>query len=102
MVASACSIRRARDALAKTMDECCHNGVLVLPDQQAIERSQNMATQDRGHARENTTSVLDDTAQPFTSCGQVDVSGLSHPGKVRPRNEDHFIVNRIGRYLETV
>jgi len=30
------------------------------------------------------------------------VSGLSHPGNVRPRNEDHFIVNRIGRYLETV
>jgi PPM family protein phosphatase len=33
---------------------------------------------------------------------QVDVSGLSHPGKVRERNEDHFLVTRIGRYLETV
>jgi serine/threonine protein phosphatase PrpC len=32
----------------------------------------------------------------------VDVSGLSHPGKVRARNEDHFFVTRIGRYLETV
>jgi len=32
----------------------------------------------------------------------VDVSGLSHPGKVRPRNEDHFLVMRIGRYLEKV
>jgi serine/threonine protein phosphatase PrpC len=32
----------------------------------------------------------------------VDVSGLSHPGKVRERNEDHFLVTRIGRYLETV
>jgi protein phosphatase len=30
------------------------------------------------------------------------VSGLSHAGKVRARNEDHFIVTRIGRYLETV
>jgi protein phosphatase len=32
----------------------------------------------------------------------VDVGGLSHPGKVRARNEDHFFVTRIGRYLETV
>ena len=33
---------------------------------------------------------------------RVDVSGLSHAGKVRARNEDHFLVMRIGRYLETV
>ena len=33
---------------------------------------------------------------------RVDVSGLSHTGKVRARNEDHFLVMRIGRYLETV
>jgi protein phosphatase len=33
---------------------------------------------------------------------RVDVSGLSHPGKVRARNEDHFLVMRIGRYLEKV
>ena len=32
----------------------------------------------------------------------IDVGGLSHPGKVRSRNEDHFIVTRIGRYLETM
>jgi PPM family protein phosphatase len=38
----------------------------------------------------------------FSSPVRVDVSGLSHPGKVRSRNEDHFIVMRIGRYLETV
>jgi PPM family protein phosphatase len=42
------------------------------------------------------------TAQPVTSSDRIDVSGLSHPGKVRDRNEDHFIVTRIGRYLETV
>ncbi len=40
-------------------------------------------------------------AAPFSSTVDVDVSGLSHPGKVRARNEDHFIVTRIGRYLET-
>jgi len=32
----------------------------------------------------------------------VDVSGLSHAGKVRARNEDHFLVMRLGRYLEKV
>jgi PPM family protein phosphatase len=36
------------------------------------------------------------------SAVQIDVSGLSHTGKVRKRNEDHFIITRIGRYLETV
>jgi len=43
----------------------------------------------------------DDTVRPFSSLAHIDVSGLSHPGKVRARNEDHFIVTRIGRYLET-
>jgi protein phosphatase len=31
---------------------------------------------------------------------QVDVAGLSHPGNVRPNNEDHFLVLRFGRFLE--
>src|SRR5688572_17624836 len=44
----------------------------------------------------------DDTVPPFSSAVRIDVSGLSHAGKVRARNEDHFIVTRIGRYLETV
>jgi serine/threonine protein phosphatase PrpC len=43
-----------------------------------------------------------DAVRPFSTSAQIDVSGLSHPGKVRSRNEDHFIVTRIGRYLETV
>jgi PPM family protein phosphatase len=38
------------------------------------------------------------TASPV----RVDASGLSHPGNVRPRNEDHFMIARVGRYLETV
>ena len=42
------------------------------------------------------------TVAPFSTSVDIDVSGLSHPGKVRERNEDHFIVTRIGRYLETV
>jgi serine/threonine protein phosphatase PrpC len=54
------------------------------------------------HAGDNQPDVLDVTVRPFSSSAQVDVSGLSDAGKVRARNEDHFIVTRIGRYLETV
>jgi PPM family protein phosphatase len=49
----------------------------------------------------NRRVLADETVQYFFSSVQVDVSGLSDPGKVRARNEDHFIVTRIGRYLET-
>ncbi len=50
----------------------------------------------------NQQHVSDDTVRPFSPAVLIDVSGLSHPGKVRARNEDHFIVTRIGRYLETM
>jgi protein phosphatase len=33
---------------------------------------------------------------------KVDVAGLSHRGLVRENNEDHFLVARFGRYLETL
>jgi protein phosphatase len=36
------------------------------------------------------------------SAVEVVAAGLSHPGKVRPNNEDHFLVVRIGRYLKTL
>jgi serine/threonine protein phosphatase PrpC len=39
---------------------------------------------------------------PFSSLVQVDVAALSHPGKVRPNNEDHFLVGRLGRYLDVL
>ena len=50
----------------------------------------------------NSPKRPDDTVPPFSSPAHFEVAGLSDPGKVRPRNEDHFIVARIGRYLETV
>ena len=38
---------------------------------------------------------------PLLSAGvRVDLGALSHPGKVRPNNEDHFFVARFGRFLE--
>ena len=58
------------------------------------------------HARPTTvgnSSQAPDSSPPSAPADvRIDVSGLSHPGKVRPRNEDHFHVMRIGRYLETV
>jgi protein phosphatase len=40
--------------------------------------------------------------QAFSSLVRVDAAGWSHPGKVRPNNEDHFLISRFGRYLETL
>jgi PPM family protein phosphatase len=39
---------------------------------------------------------------PFSSEVDVDVFATSHKGHVRPENEDHFLVVRLGRNLETV
>jgi protein phosphatase len=33
---------------------------------------------------------------------QVDVAALSHPGRVRKNNEDHYLVARFGRWLESL
>jgi protein phosphatase len=38
----------------------------------------------------------------FHSPVKVEVAGLSHPGKVRSKNEDHFHIVRFGRFLETL
>ena len=33
---------------------------------------------------------------------RVDIAALSHPGKVRPNNEDHYLVIRFGRTLDVL
>jgi protein phosphatase len=38
----------------------------------------------------------------FSSLVAVDVAALSDTGKVRPNNEDHFLVARLGRRLEVL
>jgi serine/threonine protein phosphatase PrpC len=40
--------------------------------------------------------------QPHTSGVRVEITGLSHPGNLRPNNEDHFLVVRLGRFLESL
>jgi serine/threonine protein phosphatase PrpC len=55
------------------------------------------------HVAGNRRQTANEVASSFFSASAtVDVSGLSHAGRVRPRNEDHFLVVRLGRYLETV
>ena len=39
---------------------------------------------------------------PLSSLIQVEVSGLTHPGKVRTSNEDNFLVVSAGRALQTL
>jgi serine/threonine protein phosphatase PrpC len=39
---------------------------------------------------------------PFSSLVQVDLAALSDVGKVRANNEDHYLVVRFGRSLETL
>src|SRR4051794_38322972 len=40
--------------------------------------------------------------EAFSSTIDVDVYGMSHQGRVRANNEDHFLVIRAGRLLETI
>ena len=41
-------------------------------------------------------------AAPPTTAVRIDVAGLSDRGKVRPENQDHFLVVRTGRFSETL
>jgi serine/threonine protein phosphatase PrpC len=61
-----------------------------------------MVREQQRHAVGNQRKTSDDIVQALSSPVRVDVSGLTHTGKVRTRNEDHFLVTRVGRYLETV
>src|SRR5262245_48166624 len=41
-----------------------------------------------------------DSSAPFSARIQVDLAGLTDPGRARPNNEDHFLIARAGRFLE--
>ena len=41
-------------------------------------------------------------ARPVSTAVRVDVSALTHPGRVRENNEDHFLVTKATRALETM
>ena len=40
--------------------------------------------------------------RPYSSLVRIDVSALTHPGHLRPNNEDQFFVTRLTRSLETM
>ena len=40
--------------------------------------------------------------RPFSSLVRIDVSALTHPGRVRSNNEDQFFVTKLTRSLETM
>jgi len=40
--------------------------------------------------------------RPYASPLRIDASGLSHTGKVRSSNQDHFLIARVGRSLDTL
>jgi protein phosphatase len=46
--------------------------------------------------------VAVEAADPNSSLVRIDVSALSHAGHHRANNEDHFLVTRIGRSLESL
>ncbi len=48
------------------------------------------------------TKLDDELPEPFSSLINVDVFAMSHQGHVKSTNEDHFLVVRGGRAMETV
>lgn len=42
----------------------------------------------------------DNSAPPRSVSASLDVYGLTHPGKVRPNNEDHFLICALRRNIE--
>jgi protein phosphatase len=48
------------------------------------------------------TLACDRRARSLSAFVQVDLAGLSHPGKVRPNNEDHFLIARFDRSMRTL
>lgn len=49
-----------------------------------------------------TAPIPTEPPPPFSSLVRVDLAGLSDAGRVRPNNEDHFLITRFGRSLELV
>lgn len=43
-----------------------------------------------------------DRPDSYSARVEADLGGLSHVGKVRTNNEDHFLIARFGRYLEAL
>jgi PPM family protein phosphatase len=72
-----------------------HRGKAFMKPRQAVKNEADAASEPK--------KPMDETPpEPFSSKVSVDVFGLSDKGHLRTRNEDHFLVVRAGRALETV
>ena len=63
-----------------------------------------MDPNDQAHRAEFLTSTPEadlHTPRPRVAPVEVDLAALSHSGRIRPNNEDHYLVVRAGRYLRT-
>jgi PPM family protein phosphatase len=78
-----------------------HNDENRLPSRSEGDDTQE-AAMTAGTSADGPHAVAVATAQPFSSLVRIDVSALSHPGHRRPNNEDHFLVARLGRTLQTL
>ena len=59
-------------------------------------------TGDRHDARKSVHRDTTESPVCFAPPVMVDTAGLTHKGLVRPSNEDHFLISRLGRYFERV
>lgn len=48
------------------------------------------------------TSTRPAPREPHSTSVTVDLAATSHPGKVRNRNEDHYMVSRVSRHMEVL
>ena len=55
-----------------------------------------------GHGGSRSGADGDAQAASYSSLVKIDVAALSHTGHIRSNNEDHFLVTRLGRTLETM
>jgi protein phosphatase len=55
-----------------------------------------------GHGGSRSGAEGDAQAGSYSSLVKIDVAALSHTGHIRSNNEDHFLVTRLGRTLETM
>ena len=61
-----------------------------------------MDTKSKPDSAAELPSASDEFPKPFSSLVEVDMFALSDPGYVRTRNEDHYLVARVGRAIETI
>jgi serine/threonine protein phosphatase PrpC len=57
------------------------------------------------HAKTAELPVMKTGTEPLntkSALARVDIAALSHPGKVRPDNEDHYLVVKFGRSLDVL